>query len=180
VFQLEVLQTSEPCGGGTHSRLEVREGVVEVRSGSQMVRVAAGDHWPADCERGTRLGREGPVAAQPSAAESTEAAPALAKPSHPASQARSSKRSLLAAQNDAFQAALRTQERSDAAAALRAYAQFIRRYPASPLAENAQVERLRLLATSDPTRAKAEAARYLEQYPNGFAREEAQRLQELP
>ncbi|MEO8181676.1 MAG: FecR domain-containing protein [Deltaproteobacteria bacterium] len=180
VFQLEVLQGSEPCGGGTRSRLEVREGVVEVRSGSRVVRVAAGEHWPADCEPGTRVGSEGPAAAEPSASEGTETAPAVSKPALPASKARSPKRSALATQNDAFQAALRTQERADTTGALRAYAQFIRRYPASPLSENAQVERLRLLATSDPELAKAEAAGYLARYPNGFARAEAQRLQEAP
>jgi hypothetical protein len=180
VFQLEVLQRSEPCGGGTRSRLVVRDGVVEVRSGSQLVRVAAGDHWPADCEQRTGGPAHSSAGTNPSALEARETAFPGSRPVIPAHKARSSTRSVLAAQNDAFHAALRSQERADTAAALRAYAQFIRRYPASPLAENAQVARLRLLATRDPAQAKAEAARYLERYPSGFAREEAQRLEEAP
>jgi hypothetical protein len=175
VFHLEVLAEPEPCGSGARTRLDVREGVVEVRTGSGVIRVGAGERWPSDCKSATAA--EQPAAPSASAPETTAARAAPLKPVLPAGGARSVQRSLLAAQNDAFRAAVQAQDSADSAAALGAYARFIRRYPASPLAENAYVERLRLLAASDSARAKVEAARYLQRYPNGFAREEAERIE---
>jgi hypothetical protein len=153
-----------------------------VRSCARLLQVGAGELWPADCET-EALGAAAAglrAAAQPAAsnvaAEAAEEPAEVSLPALPAGKAQSSNRSGLAAQNDAFRAALRARERGDDAGALSAFARFMRRYPASPLAENACVERLRLLASGDPALARAEAARYLERYPNGFAREEAERI----
>jgi outer membrane protein assembly factor BamD (BamD/ComL family) len=70
--------------------------------------------------------------------------------------------------------------RGDVAGALRAYQDLIAEFPSSPLAENAMVERMRLLSTSERARAREEARRYLRRYPRGFALEEARRLTDEP
>ena len=52
-----------------------------------------------------------------------------------------------------------------------------RRYPGSPLAQELRVERLRLLRAVGRSRAATiEAARYLREYPNGYAAAEAREL----
>jgi outer membrane protein assembly factor BamD (BamD/ComL family) len=53
---------------------------------------------------------------------------------------------------------------------------FLERYPASHLAENAAAERMRLLRPLDPNRAAAVARQYLQRYPSGFARAEAEAI----
>ena len=51
---------------------------------------------------------------------------------------------------------------------------LLARYPDSPLSEIARVERLRALEMlGDRARTNAEARRYLNDYPHGFARDEA-------
>ena len=50
------------------------------------------------------------------------------------------------------------------------------RYPSSPLAENAHIERMRLLGASDGRRGAEAARAYLARYPHGFARAEANDL----
>jgi hypothetical protein len=54
------------------------------------------------------------------------------------------------------------------------------RYPASPLAESAAVQRMNLLAASDPARVKVAARQYLARYPQGYARTEAEGLLARP
>jgi len=49
-------------------------------------------------------------------------------------------------------------------------------HPGSPLVESALVQRMKLLATTDPAAAGRAAAIYLERYPSGFARPEARAL----
>jgi len=48
--------------------------------------------------------------------------------------------------------------------------------PDSPLAESALAQKMKWLASSDPARAKAAAAVYLQRFPRGFARAEAEVL----
>ncbi|HYP87641.1 MAG TPA: hypothetical protein VEQ59_05800, partial [Polyangiaceae bacterium] len=75
---------------------------------------------------------------------------------------------------DLFAEGVARARQGDASGALRAYQDLLNRFPASPLAENAMVERMRL-QTSTPDGAK-EAKRYLARYPRGFAVGEAQKL----
>jgi TolA-binding protein len=77
-----------------------------------------------------------------------------------------------------FAEALRAKQRGDGAAALALYAEFLREFPDSPLAENALVQRMRLLGERDRGLAQAEAQRYLQRYPRGFAEHEARELAE--
>jgi ferric-dicitrate binding protein FerR (iron transport regulator) len=165
-FRVAHAPSDPACGRGTTTRVEVFEGVVAVRGPDGESRVAAGERWPGGCGAG----------AAESAAPSGEAAPAMAerKPSvtaRPPSAARHA--SDLAAQNDLFDEAMAAKRRGANAEALAALERFLALYPASHLAENAAVERLRILVATDPARASAAARAYLERYPAGFARQEA-------
>jgi hypothetical protein len=87
----------------------------------------------------------------------------------------------LANQNRLFAEAMTARRRGEASEALRALDDFLRRYPQSPLAQDAHVERFRTLAETGDRLAAAGAARaYLLLYPRGFAREEATALAPEP
>jgi TolA-binding protein len=81
----------------------------------------------------------------------------------------------LTEQNELFAAALSARKRGDTSAALGLFEKLIVRYPRSTLAENAMVERMRLLA-GNREQQRREAARYSRSYPQGFAHEEAERI----
>jgi ferric-dicitrate binding protein FerR (iron transport regulator) len=178
VFRLSVLPRAQACGEGSRTRLDVAEGVVEVRAGSHLDRIAAGQVWPSDCGQDTDPSAVRAPPPEPSAAEPRAAAGVASGSKSPVKRPHSLPRSPLAAQSDLFEQAVRAQRRGDAAGALRLYADLLERYPLSPLAENARVERMRVFAQSDRALAKREALGYLARYPNGFARMEAQHLVE--
>lgn len=186
VFQLAVSSEREGCGAGSLTRLSVTEGVVEVRSAGASVRVGRGEHWPPDCPTNAA---EAPSAAAPRGSDvhrhagpvpsvrvtaATRGAPHTAGPVNAAAPVRDD--AALKRQNDLYAEAVAAAKRGDRAAALKAYEELIHGFPGSPLVENALVERMRLVLPSDPERARAEARRYLVQYPHGFAVEEAQRV----
>jgi outer membrane protein assembly factor BamD (BamD/ComL family) len=80
-------------------------------------------------------------------------------------------------QNRLFGEAMRARERGERAEAVRMLEDFVRRYPASPLAQDAYVERFRAAAQLGDSAGAARAAReYLARYRDGFAREEARAL----
>ena len=198
-FDVAVVAPSPSCGGGTTTRVAVSEGVVVVRSAGGEDRVARGESWPRGCAtavaaaapHAVRAESPAPFAPAPSAAHATNVAPspaplAVAPPAPlpappiaaapaiaPIAAAPVAASSDLAAQNALFAEASAARRRGDAASALAAYDRLAARYPSSPLAESAYVERMRMVAATDPRRG-AEAARlYLARYPHGFARSEA-------
>jgi hypothetical protein len=80
----------------------------------------------------------------------------------------------LAAQNRLLDGAELAQKSGMPALALQRLDTLISRYPEAELAQNARVQRMRLLArTGRLAEAAREAREYLERYPRGFAREEA-------
>jgi hypothetical protein len=85
-------------------------------------------------------------------------------------------RSVLAAENDLFLAALRARREARPRDALRSLGQLIDGYPEGPLTEPAMAERMHVLGTFDPATASRAAAQYLRRFPEGFAREDAARL----
>ncbi len=100
----------------------------------------------------------------PSAAPADVPAPAIAQTD-------------LADQNRLFAEAMSARKRGGSADALDALEQFVRSYPHSPLAQDAYVERFRILSEAGDRAAAARAARaYLTLFPRGFAREEADSL----
>jgi outer membrane protein assembly factor BamD (BamD/ComL family) len=80
----------------------------------------------------------------------------------------------LAEQNRLLAAAMDASRASDDRRAIALLGDLLARYPSSPLAQEAEVQRFRALARSGDRREAARRARqYLAAYPNGFAREEA-------
>jgi hypothetical protein len=122
---------------------------VVVHHAGRESRIAAGEGWPRGCAGAPRGAR-------------------AAAPSAPVSA------SSLAEQNDLFASAVAAKQSGEGAVALARFEAFVRRYPASPLAENASVERMRLLRATDPARARVAARAYLGRWPDGFARSEAE------
>jgi hypothetical protein len=86
-------------------------------------------------------------------------------------------RSQLAAQNDLFVAAARARKQGRPSQALDLFERFVETYPDSSLLESALVQRMRLLRAGGTPGAAAQAAtRYLGQFPDGFARTEAEQV----
>jgi ferric-dicitrate binding protein FerR (iron transport regulator) len=172
-FTVAVLERGDACSAN-RTRLRVDEGVVEVRSNSGLARLTAGQSWPPGCgEQATKAPAPPlPMTAQPPLGPVRKGEAPATNPNDGASA--------LTRQNDLFAEGVALRRRGDVSAALRAYQQLIREYPSSPLAENAAVERLRLLSQAQPAKARAEARVYLKRYPHGFAVEEAKRLTEQP
>ncbi|HEX8791845.1 MAG TPA: FecR domain-containing protein [Polyangiaceae bacterium] len=157
-FKVSLVPPDAACGAGTPTRVTVGEGVVVVRHAGVESRVETGQQWPSGCAQ--------PVAATRPASGSS-AARALGSVA-PASS--------LGEQNDMFADAMAAKRRGDSGEALADFDRFLARYPASPLAESATVERMRLLRGADPGRAAVAARQYLGRYPNGFARAEAETI----
>lgn len=158
------------CEAETTTRVAVDEGVVVVRFRGNEHRVAAGETWPTGC------GSEAARAAAPTAtgapkvptSDRQHAKPAGAMPVEPQES------SHLAEQNDLFAQAMAARRAGRSDEAVQRFNRLIAQYPRGPLAENATVERFRTLRELDPAKAAASAREYLERYPSGFARREAE------
>ena len=176
-FRLSVLAEPQSCGAGTRTRLEVSEGVVEVRASGGVIDVKAGETWPVDCNAERQANAEERVH-QPASSVPSKHGSAQTTPSAPSGEAE--RASALAAPNDLFAEGVAKRRQGDVSGALRAYRELLTRFPRSALAENALVERMRLLASTGDSAKATEARRYLARYPGGFAVKEAQRLAAEP
>jgi hypothetical protein len=158
-----------PERGTTH--VAVTEGVVSVRSGGQEVFLRAGSEWTS--------GQATPSAQAP-LPSAPAASGAVREPSASNSSAPTASlapTSTLAEQNQLLERALSASRKGQDAAAVAALRELLRRYPSTRLAHEARVELFRALARSgDRAGAAREARRYLQSYPDGFAREEARKL----
>jgi hypothetical protein len=155
---------------GTPSRthLRVTEGTVSVRAEGTETFVHAGEEWPST------PALPPPFAPTPTP---TPTRAATTSPHKPAAPVASSDPSTLAAQNQLFQSALDARQGGDDSRALTLLNQLLARYPTSPLAQEAQVQRFRTLDRMGDLRgASVEARHYLAAYPDGFAREEAKAI----
>jgi ferric-dicitrate binding protein FerR (iron transport regulator) len=180
-FRLNVLSQAQSCGAGTRTRLEVTEGVVEVRASGKAIDVRAGEYWPVDCSAGPA--EEASVAPEPpppaqEPAPFAKPAPRTTGATAPANEAERTleRASALTAANDLFAEGVAKRRQGDVSGALRAYQELLTRFPRSALAENALVERMRLLASTGDAAKVGEAKRYLARYPHGFAIKEAREL----
>jgi hypothetical protein len=173
-FSVEVAPARRGAAGQepgiTH--VAVSEGVVSVRSYGREVFLRAGSEWtsgqgtPAPLPLPiTTVSPEPGVASAPAPSNSGAAAVSLAPTS------------TLAEQNQLMERALSASRKGQDAAAVVALRELLRRYPSTRLAHEARVELFRALARSgDRAGAGREARRYLQSYPDGFAREEARKL----
>lgn len=175
----------EPCAG-TMTRVAVSEGRVWVRHAGVESVLGAGDAWPKGCDAHAAIVPTAAKAAPRLApvptttTPSAPSAPLMAPPSHPTSATAPIAPSELAAQNQAFAAAMAKKRGGDVRGAIAAFDAFLGAWPSGPLAENAEVERMRLFASSGDPRAKDAARAYLERRPAGFAKDEAKVLLEGP
>jgi FecR protein len=149
------------CPAGLTTKLSVFEGLVVARAHEREVSVGPGEEWTA-CEPRAL----GPTpSTPPSGSSASGAAPsAHAAPQNPGLQPI----------NDLFAEAMDAKAKGDKPRALSALQRLETLYPASPLAESATVERMKLLSSTNPKAAAAVAKRYLARYPDGFARDLAE------
>jgi hypothetical protein len=162
--------------GTTLTRVNVLRGRVEVESRGMRALLGPGAEWSSRPRSAERPGPpEGTDARHaPSGADKPAARPGKAQ-DVPRPATSGADRSTLAEENRLYEQALAEARRGNSAAALDGLAHLMRTYPHSPLLQNATVERFRILRRAgDPGAAAREAARYLSQYPAGFAREEAE------
>ncbi|WP_394847922.1 FecR family protein [Pendulispora brunnea] len=185
-FRVAVMAADTSCPVPVATRVEVTEGIVAVRHGATEVALHPGQSWPPPCTSPRasvpaahpvhapkkvapahpRVTRESPAPA--------EHEPQASSPSLPSSP--SSPSSDLGAQNDMFAKAMQEKQSGRPSAAVATLERFAATYPASPLAENAVAERMKILATSDRARARSAARDYLSRYPRGFARIDAEKI----
>ena len=163
------------CGGAASTVVSVSEGVVSVAGAGRVVRVSPGETWSSSCPTPEAAPSTSPLAsstAGPRASAESARPPWLHRRHPPASTQTPSR---LAAQNDLFEDAARARRQGHPSQALELFERFAETYPDSSLLESALIQRMRLLATSGATGAAAQAAtRYLDRFPDGFARTEAE------
>jgi hypothetical protein len=178
-FRVAVLPPDATCADPARTRISVAEGVVAVRSHADEVRLAAGSTWVSVCVAAPLAPTAVSVSTQTRAQTAAPLRPMSGPRRTPAAAASSA--SLLADQNNLFAAAVRARNQGQGRAAVTWFDRLIHEYPASPLAESAAAQRMKILSSIDATAGAQAAADYLHRFPFGFARGEAQRLlQESP
>ena len=187
----------DPAATGIHTQVDVTHGVVSVRHAGAEVRLTAGQHWPASSSDpdlpAALLDVALPHTAQPdeavpdtapAAAETgeTPASGAAAKRKARSNAQRARESRELAEQNGHFARAMTLKNQGRSNAALAELAHLLSSHPTSPLAQEARVERLRVLhGLGHRAQARREARRYLADFPDGYAAAEAQAvLEEAP
>jgi FecR-like protein/outer membrane lipoprotein YfiO len=197
-FSVEV---AKAASGATTTTVAVTRGVVSVLRADQESLLYAGMEWSstaplavvpapreapfrritksrplspgAESSRSPDRARTSPAPAQPEAS----AAPVTAAPEVAPSPEASARTMDLANQNMLFAEAKLARQGGDQVRAVRLLEDLVRRYPSSPLIEDARVETFRALAQmGDRAGAAREARRYLALYQSGFARDEARNL----
>lgn len=175
------------------TRVIVQRGLVGVHvDGLEVARLSAGEAWPPpESRQPDSLEAHSAETRDATRIEPTEAPAPVASPSRGARTSTSSKRSKraargarrttqsseLGAENRAFARAMARKRAGDAEGALRAFHRFISAHGKSVLLQEARVERFRLLERlGRHAEARRRAQSYLESYPSGFARAEAQAL----
>jgi len=164
--------------------VSVSEGRVEVGSRGNTLFLGPGEHWSSqDSEPAASpladsgAGGHSQSRLPPGAAGESASAPARALARRALPTAVGTSPSTLADENRLYAQAMAQASAGDLSHALASLADLIQRYPHSPLAQSARVDRFRLLQQSGNAGAAAQAARrYLSEYPNGFARAEARHL----
>ncbi|MCC6898834.1 MAG: FecR domain-containing protein [Polyangiaceae bacterium] len=172
-----VVRVTSREGGGTDTSVTVSEGKVSVEHGGATLFLTAGQSWSSKPREQAAhpapvISAEPapPAAPNPGPRKAADLAPA---PSAPVATA-ATDRSALAEQNRLFAAAATARKSGDDRAALGHLNQLLARFPQSPLAPEARVERFRTLKRlGQHAEAAREARRYLLDHQGGAARDEA-------
>ena len=183
-FRVSVVEPNPSCGDGTPTRLQVTEGVVAIRHAGVETLVTAGGTWPRcdvvgagppSREPGEASDKKNEASGVATSASAANARAITTRPAPPAVQAAAAS-SQLAEQNALYRQAKLERQEGRPTAAIATLDQLITTYPQAPLLEDARLEKMRILATTDPARASAAARDYLLRYPRGFGRAEAAAL----
>ncbi|WP_437318217.1 FecR domain-containing protein [Sorangium sp. So ce385] len=174
------------AGAPAETRVSVMEGRVAVHSDAAERALSPGETWSSrDEERRVDQpadGRPGDAPAPPHGQEQDSAADEGDKggrageggKAEPRAPREAPARASLTAENALLQSAMAARRGGQPSRAIERLDLLLDRYPDSPLAEIARVERLRAIEMlGDKERTAAEARRYLKDYPQGFGREEA-------
>lgn len=167
-FSVAIAPSEPSCGGGSVTRVTVDEGVVVVRRGATETRVGRGEEWPAGCDPTTEI-----ASTSETADTTTTNIPSGTHPARREAPGAGASASSLVEQNNLFSEALAFKNSGQRAAAVAAFERFLAKYPSSNLAENASVERMKLLLADDHPRGVSAARQYLRRYPSGFAQADA-------
>jgi len=161
------------------TRVRVTEGRVSVRSMGEETFLNPGDSWPAAhadvAPIPTIVAKNEPQIARPHPSLGLSA-PVQTKQTKPIVSAPppSTPMTTLNEQNRLLQSALAARRAGRDADAIAQLDELLQKYPASPLAQEAHVERFRALEKiGRHAEAVDEARRYVAAYPDGFARDEA-------
>jgi hypothetical protein len=163
-------------GDRRETRVQVTEGSVWVNHAGKEDVLAAGQSWSSRPE--VALTRERPTATpapknEPAAGAAVEATAPRPRDVNVSPVGTST----LAAENELYRSAVAAVRGGEDARAVGLLDTFLSRFPRSPLAQNAAVERFRALVRAGRHDGAARAAdQYLSAYPGGFAREEATRV----
>jgi hypothetical protein len=168
VFAVDVSNPEPQRSSITH--VSVGKGRVVVRrEGKDIASVTAGESWSSDATR-TEV-------APPVVAVDTPAAPVERRHGASSNAEASGALGTLANENRLFRSAIDARNRGDDRAAIAGWSELLSKYPRTLLAGEARVERIRALVRSgDKQEAAREARRYMSDYPNGFALEEARHV----
>jgi len=171
-FSVEVTKVGPSAAPTT--TVMVTQGVVSVQHGDREALLYAGMEWTSATDGLSATPAYGLLAAP--APESKAGAVAKSRLTSPRPESTAG-RTGLGDQNVLFAEATLARKRGDQTRTVRILDDFIRLYPASPLAQDAHVETFRALAQmGDRAGAAREARRYLTLYRDGFARDEAREL----
>jgi ferric-dicitrate binding protein FerR (iron transport regulator) len=180
-FRVEIVEPDATCANGARTRVSVSEGLVEVRGAGASTYIHPGESWPAGCERSASTTVDGTRAAAsalqpvPKPAEHTFEGASEREATEPVQRA-AREASSIAQQNQLFAEAAGARRQGDNARALSSLDLLMARYPVSPLAESAAVQRMFLLKNMDPEAGRTAARQYLARYPQGYAKKDAEKL----
>jgi hypothetical protein len=186
-FSVEVTQAGPSEVART--RVVVTEGVVSVRHGDREILLDAGSEWTSSVANPPAAAPSSPIAG---AGKTGAESPTRGRSAHTEPETAKGRSSFveagaplderegateLASQNSLFAAAMSARDRGDRPRAVALLEEFCRRYPMSPLTQDAYVARFRVLSQAGDRAAATKAARsYLARYGDGFAAEEARAL----
>lgn len=169
IFAVDVTNDSQHAPV-THVSVDKGRVVVR-RGGTDLAAVSAGQSWSSEAPP-VEVVAPGPVSTFP---EPVPERPRVAAPS----AAESTPIGTLANENRLFRSAIDARNRGDDHSAIGYFTELLTKFPKSLLAGEARIERVRaLVRTGDKTEAAREARRYLDEYPNGFAHDEARHVAE--
>jgi len=161
--------------------VHVVRGRVVVRTATGETTLTAGSTWssrsdsPGVATAAVAAEASGRHLAEPAASGSSS--PTADRPPNPETAAHSMKRTSLPVENRLYQSAMRAKLQGRDDHVVRKLEGFLQRFPHSPLAPDARIERFRALRRLGRTEEAARGARkYLAEHPGGFAQDEARDL----